>query len=399
MQQFEEILEEFEFSLLPGSHTPEQTLFFDIETTGLSADTSYIYLIGIIRRRNHQLVLTQWFSNGPEEEEGLIEKFAEIVSGFSLLVHYNGNSFDLPFLQKKVQQYQLDVSFTTFYSLDVYKELRPLKKLLDLKSLKQRSVEEFLGFYRKDPFSGIELLEFYIQYVGRKRYESLCSQPARKNHPDTSFAVPPGSGLPVLPSTDAKTLLSVLLLHNKEDLIGLLSCIKLLRYLEFFQGGYQIAEAELINQIIYLKLKPEQALPCDLAITIPLPADKNVSPLYGQLLISKQETILKLPCVFSELNYYFPNYKDYYYLPQEETAVHKSVAQFVDPNYRKKATKETAFQKKHGFFLPQKEVMFTPEFKVAWRNKVSFFEVTNDFLNDRQKLYRYVQSLFSELFS
>ena len=46
----------------------------------------------------------------------------------------------------------------------------------------------------------------------------------------------------------------------------------------------------------------------------------------------------EMNCVF---RHFFPNCKDYYYLIYEDTAVHKSVGEYVDRQARKKATRET----------------------------------------------------------
>lgn len=53
------------------------------------------------------------------------------------------------------------------------------------------------------------------------------------------------------------------------------------------------------------------------------------------------------------LKYFYPDYQNYYYLPEEDMAIHKSIADSVDPSYRKKATKNTCYTKKAGIFLPQ----------------------------------------------
>lgn len=50
------------------------------------------------------------------------------------------------------------------------------------------------------------------------------------------------------------------------------------------------------------------------------------------------------------LKYYYPSYKDYYYLIYEDTAVHKSVGEYVDRDARIKATKETCYTKKSRRF-------------------------------------------------
>jgi len=53
-----------------------------------------------------------------------------------------------------------------------------------------------------------------------------------------------------------------------------------------------------------------------------------------------------------ELKHYFNDFKNYYYLPAEDEAMHKSVAQYVDASAKQKATRETAYTKKAGHFYP-----------------------------------------------
>ncbi len=60
-----------------------------------------------------------------------------------------------------------------------------------------------------------------------------------------------------------------------------------------------------------------------------------------------------------ELRFFYPNYCDYYYLPMEDRAIHKSLAEFVDKSHRKKATAKTCYQKVSGIFLPEPEPVFS----------------------------------------
>ena len=66
----------------------ENMVLFDIETTGLSADTSYLYLIGTIAIQQGELFLTQWFCNDYSEEKELLSSFQTFLSHFDCLIHY-----------------------------------------------------------------------------------------------------------------------------------------------------------------------------------------------------------------------------------------------------------------------------------------------------------------------
>ena len=68
--------------------------------------------------------------------------------------------------------------------------------------------------------------------------------------------------------------------------------------------------------------------------------------------------------------------ENYFYLPAEDKVIHKDVAQFVDRQYRKKATKKNCFLKKEGSFLPQNHPYFQPAYMVEGDKKRSYFELS-----------------------
>ena len=84
------------------------------------------------------------------------------------------------------------------------------------------------------------------------------------------------------------------------------------------------------------------------------------------------------------LKYFYPNYKDYYYLIYEDQAIHKSVGEFVDKGARVKATKETCYTKKSGSFLPQPSSLWTPDFKNTCKDKTGFFEFCPECFKDTE---------------
>ena len=60
---------------------------------------------------------------------------------------------------------------------------------------------------------------------------------------------------------------------------------------------------------------------------------------------------LFLPRTRGTMLYFYDNYRDYYYLPAEDRAIHKSVAEFVDRASKVRATARTACTKKEGVFF------------------------------------------------
>ena len=63
------------------------------------------------------------------------------------------------------------------------------------------------------------------------------------------------------------------------------------------------------------------------------------------------KAILRLPIINATLRKYYNNIKDYYYLPLEDTCIHKSIASMVDKEYRENAKKETCYTKHNGLFI------------------------------------------------
>ncbi|MDE6873921.1 MAG: ribonuclease H-like domain-containing protein [Lachnospiraceae bacterium] len=466
MLQFEHILDCpagcFAISPAPA----DQTLFFDIETTGFSPESSYVYLIGCAFLKDGAVRLRQWFLDDISEEKQLIREFGEFAKNFRALVHYNGTTFDLPYLQKKARRHRLPAYFLSMpgagcneetyceaeghagiklsapYSLDLYRQLLPCKKLRGLKDLKQKTVEEFLGITRGDVFSGGDLIPVYTEFVGRYRYECITHgnpfwdmDTAGQTGTDvlsvgttssgtkaTNHTVPHetpdfvDTGLTNMPESPAKALLYVLLLHNCEDIRGLLGISPLLCLPRLISGDFTV---EILPE--HAADPPETGVSClyrrkvlrldtgwdpvllsacfrtEIAKQLPCDAQSTSSPVCVSLSAASSGSLLLVVPVFSgTLKYFFGDYKEYYYLPLEDCAIHKSVAQFVDKEYRRKATKETCYQKKEGHFLPQPEQIITPAFRLHAKDRFSYFEDA-EIPADPDVLKNWAQSLLAWL--
>ena len=202
-------------SILPSNHSfPKNTLLFDIETTGLSADTSYVYLIGAIYLREEHLILTQWFCDNFSEEKELLLSFQKIVSSFDCLIHYNGTGFDIPYLNKKWNRHAIPYQIIPEKTIDIYKLLLPLKKYTSLANFKQKTLEQSIGFYRTDTFSGKDLIELYTAYTGMYRLATITGN-----------------------TKNAEQLCQSILLHNHDDLLGLLTLYQKTKLLDFLSGN------------------------------------------------------------------------------------------------------------------------------------------------------------------
>lgn len=336
--------------LLPDEAS--QIVFFDIETTGFSGQSAFIYLIGCVFYKDNQWLLRQWFLDDTSSEKEMLLSFFDFISAYTWLIHFNGSTFDIPFIEKRLNRYRLAKSFSFFESLDLYKEIKPYKKLLGLNALKQKNLEEFLGIHRSDPFTGGELIEVYYEYM----------------------------------DTHKDDLLSCLLLHNADDLRGMLSILPLRGLLLFLKGAFQVARLEQTHSSLIFCLESELPLPSRLQLTLP----------YCQIRAGQKQISAEVPLVKEMLKYFYTNYRDYYYLPAEDQAIHKSVAAYVDKSCRRTATQASCYTKRFSTFLPLKDKNFlSPVFQREYKEKEYFFELTEEFLNDKKLQKDYLLQLFS----
>ena len=331
---------------LPPEHRAKRAIYFDIETTGLSAQSSYVYLIGCAYEEDGTFLLTQWMCTEPAEEKDLLRIFFEKVKDYELLLHYNGTGFDLPFLEKKAKRHCLTSPLSSLESLDLYAVSRKLKSYLTTEDLKLKSMEQFFGFTRTDTFSGGELIEVYAQFLGLYRLNELTGHSKEQ---------------------EVTALGHVLLLHNAEDIKNLPS-LTILLFLQNLSKELTVERLQpampnalqdnpaLREALSKINLTPK-AVSVNYTFPFTLPAACELSFPFDDMTIritlGKDGVVMVFLPIFSgELKYFYPNPADYYYLPLEDCAMHKSVASFVEKEYRKKATAATCYTKKSGAFLP-----------------------------------------------
>ncbi|MBO5623568.1 MAG: ribonuclease H-like domain-containing protein, partial [Butyrivibrio sp.] len=97
----------------------EDILFIDIETTGLSPKNSDLYMIGTGFVENGKWVVRQFFGENADEEEKVLSEFSDFSRSFAKVVHFNGDRFDIPFLQNKYEEHKLTDPFGRLESFDL----------------------------------------------------------------------------------------------------------------------------------------------------------------------------------------------------------------------------------------------------------------------------------------
>jgi len=77
-------------------------LYFDTETTGLAGGTGTLaFLLGTAETRDGATVISQVHLPGPGQERPMLEWFNERLSRATLLISFNGRSFDWPLLRSR----------------------------------------------------------------------------------------------------------------------------------------------------------------------------------------------------------------------------------------------------------------------------------------------------------
>ena len=337
----------------------EELLFFDIETTGFSPKTSAIYLIGVLYYDDHSWNCKQWFADDYQSEESLLTAFFHFLSSYSYLIHFNGTGFDIPFLEKKCQAHQLTgtpYSFEQIQSLDLYQAIYPYRKKLNTENLKQKTLEQFWGIQREDLYTGGQLIKFYQAYMKEKQM---------------------GKEINIEQVTQ-------LILHNYEDLCGMLQFFGILDLSRLLGGTLSLTQLSATIQgssLLQVTATTPTAFPVTLCWTDA-----------GTMLCVEQNTLtLRVPILQTELKLFYDNYKDYYYLPLEDTAMHKSIATYVDRDYRKKATKQTCYTRQNGAFIITYSASLTPQFRESYDSPVKYLSVSDAFLQDPTALEQYVR--------
>ena len=99
------------------------------------------------------------------------------------------------------------------------------------------------------------------------------------------------------------------------------------------------------------------------------------------------------------MKYFYSNYRDYYYLINEDMAVHKSVAQFIEKDHKEPASALTCYTRKTATYLPEWSVLFEPFYKRDYRDHQLFFELTPEFKTSRESFNKYAEHILQNMFT
>ena len=246
MLRFDEIIDTSaipEWDQLAAGYDREKILQFDLETTGLSPKNSFIYIIGINLLIDGAWHILQLFNDDGRSEPDMLRCFMELCKGKTTLVHFNGDTFDIPFVRGRMEKIRNSLGITipdemsSLNSVDLLKEIRPFKYALGLPNVRQKTVEQYLGIHREDQYNGGQLIDVYLSYL---------SSGSRRNR-------------------------DLVLLHNRDDMEGMFHLARMHALTTLTTGEFTIGAPSMNQQgnclYLTLPLTPDNPLPQPLVTT------------------------------------------------------------------------------------------------------------------------------------
>ena len=297
---------------LPGNPAlPQNTpaLLLNIETTGLYARSSFVYMAGAAWPQDGSFQVRILLAHSRRDEPLLLDELHKLLLRHPAVYTYGGRSFSYQYLNERYANYHEGILIAgNQMGNDLQKRTAPYREVIGLPDMKKLTAEAAAGFQRSGIREGARLIEVYEAW--------------ERSHEEA----------------DSETLLT----HCREDMYSLAWLLPLASFSDFFSG--KAGKPQIDDEGSCLRL--------DFASEIAFPWDVSWTGAYADIALHAHEAGVRLPVREGRLRYFLSGpCRDYYYLPEEDQAVHKSVAAFVDRNYRRRATPDTLYVPQDGRFV------------------------------------------------
>ena len=123
-------------------------IILDIETTGLDPVRDNLVLLGFIVFEGEKSYIIQYFAEDNFEEERLLKIYLKMTADKTIIT-YNGDKFDIPFLNIRLDKYDLEPIFPA--TKDIYKTISSHRKYFTFESMRLMDIEKHIGIFRNDP--------------------------------------------------------------------------------------------------------------------------------------------------------------------------------------------------------------------------------------------------------
>lgn len=175
-----------------GPFCPERTLFLDTETTGLSGGAGTVaFLVGVGYVQNDAFVVEQYLMRDYSAEPEMLARLSDRMSQFDACVTFNGKSFDIPLLKARYTMCRMLEQYREMEQLDLLHAARRVWKLRLGRCRLSDLEERILGRARCGDLPGSEVPQRYFEYL----------------------------------RTGNETLLEDVILHNRLDVVSMLSIL------------------------------------------------------------------------------------------------------------------------------------------------------------------------------
>lgn len=169
-----EVLESIFGCPFPAAVLPEDILFLDTETTGLSGGVGTIaFQIGVGYFTASEFVVEQFLMHDYPEEAEMLRLLDGLMQRFTIICTFNGRTFDVPLLKSRFLMNRIPGNHIPEIHADVLYPARRLWKLR-LKNCRLSNLEEqLLHVQRDDDLPGALVPQTYFQYLKDGNFDPL----------------------------------------------------------------------------------------------------------------------------------------------------------------------------------------------------------------------------------
>ena len=357
-------------SLLFDDTPASKIIIYDIATTSFEAANGCVFLIGTAYLKDDRLMIKQFFSEDISEEPGLLKEFFGFCEGFDKIVSYKGDSFDIPYIAGRIGITNVNPSSMSSgldairnKSVDFYDFIKILKPAIGLVSTKQDYLQKLVGQRVSQKVSGENVCHFYVRFLAENKLKKL-SETVTSHNTDGYISgytwKNPDDDLAHIEISNNSYYLQDLLSSNADSL----------------EAVIYMSRLGLLFNLAAGRFNPE--------IKVDDPDKRKISIEYKFDTDNLHSSVIKLDLnVYDKmLKGFYTNYRDYYYFPAEDTAIHKSVAEFTPSSSRKKATSQTAYQRLEGEFIRIPKSYYNPKLTLGEGLKVTDIRYRESFESD-----------------
>lgn len=233
---------------LPNGVSLRDIVAFDIETTGTDPSNSKTTIMSFTFFDDNMVLQTmQFFLVQKEFEEEMYKLFERFLKTKSYIITFNGDSFDLPYVDHKLAENNIPIYTTKMDGIDIYKwakryqsaaikiqrnqnipENKLKKPFGDRLTLK--AIEQFAGINREDTIHGVTMIEKYHEYEFYYKTSLITDEKEFKIRialikDEKAFEIYKTQGMDATRkylSEESIRLRDDLMLHNREDTYNLL---------------------------------------------------------------------------------------------------------------------------------------------------------------------------------